>query len=140
MIKFRGKAIGDRNAEAGEIVYGDYCRGLSKANPSIRCWSKCCYVDVAEESVGQYAGQVGNGELYDGDEIRIDMDKAAQIVGEGLMLSTLKNSKPTAEAKLYVEYSHYRYRLIWRTPNGRVDTGLDLALISNILECVEVVR
>lgn len=47
MLKFRGKANGDRNAEAGEIVYGDYCRGLSKANPSIRCWSKCCYVDLA---------------------------------------------------------------------------------------------
>ena len=134
MIKFRG-----RDVATGEMVtsenYADYdgITFLETFEATGLTWTEV-------KDVAQYLTNCANGELYDGDEIRIDMEKAAQIVGEGLMLSTIKNTKPNDEAKLYVEYSHYRYRLIWRTPNGRVDTGLDLALISNILECVEVVR
>lgn len=124
MIKFRGY-----NTVEGKTIYWSFSEFVH---------SKACALDP--DSVRQYVCEVANGELYDGDEIRIDFDKAAPIVGEGLMLSTIKATKPTAEAKLYVEYSHYRYRLIWRTPNGRFETELDLALISNILECVEVVR
>lgn len=134
MIKFKG-----RDVATGEMVtsenYADYdgITFLETFEATGLTWTEV-------KDVKQYLTKCANGELYDGDEIRIDMEKAAQIVGEGLMLSTIKATKPTAEAKLYVEYSHYRYRLIWRTHNGRVDTGLDLALISNILECVEVVR
>ena len=125
MIKFRG-----RDLDSGQYKYFN----LENAKTFLERY------DIDYSKIEPYACEVGNGELYDGDEIRIDMEKAAQIVGDGLMLSMIKATKPNDEAKLYVEYSHYRYRLIWRTPNGRVDTGLDLALISNILECVEVVR
>ena len=69
----------------------------------------------------------------------VEIDGAAKVIGEGLLLSTLQTVKPTADAKLYVEYSHYRYRLIWKTANGRVDTGVDMALLETILPYVEVV-
>lgn len=76
--------------------------------------------------------------IKDGDGINIDYDAAAKVIGEGLLLSTIQKTKPTASAKLKVEYSHYRYRLIWSTDNGRVDTGIDMALLEPILPYVEV--
>lgn len=133
-IKFRGKRV-----DNGEYVYGDLKHMTSGRvgihfSPSIAC------VEVDPESVSQRIvfDKNYNG-IYDGDEIRIDFDGAGKVIGEGLLLSTLKTTKPTADAKLYVEYSHYRYRLIWKTANGRVDTGIDMALLETILPYVEVV-
>lgn len=94
--------------------------------------------EVEPDSVGQLIGECKSGDLYDGDEIRIDYDGVAKVIGEGLMLRTLKATKPTEDAKLKVEYSYYRYRLIWRTHNGSVDTGIDMALLAPILPFVEV--
>lgn len=129
MIKYRGKTAG------GQTVRGDLIH--FRGQPHIYDGS---YVPVMEESVAPMAAQVGSGELYDGDEIAIDEEKAAQVIKDGLLIQTLKATKPAADAKLKVEWSDYRYRLIWKTKNGRVDTGVDMALISPILQYVQVVR
>ena len=135
-IKFRGRDI-----KTGKYVYGDFIhRGPEAGRPGIiDCMDY--YHEVEPDSVAQFTNCLdANGEeIYDGDEIRIDFDGAAKVIGEGLLLSTLQTVKPTADAKLYVEYSHYRYRLIWKTANGRVDTGVDMALLETILPYVEVV-
>ena len=79
-----------------------------------------------------------NGALYDGDEIRIDFEGAAKVIGEGMLLRQIEATKPTSDAKLKIKWEHYRYRLIWSTENGRVDTGIDMALLEPILPYVEV--
>jgi len=133
-IKFRGRDI-----ETGEYIYGDFIhRGPEAGRPGI-IDNFDYYHEVEPQSVVQrIASDKNYNGIYDGDEIRIDFDGAAKVIGEGLLLSTLKTTKPTADAKLYVEYSHYRYRLIWRTHNGRVDTGVDMASLETILPYVEV--
>ena len=133
-IKFRGRDI-----ETGEYIYGDFIhRGPEAGHPGI-IDNFDFYHEVEPQSVEQRITLDKNyNGIYDGDEIRIDFDGAAKVIGEGLLLSTLQTLKPTADAKLYVEYSHYRYRLIWRTHNGRVDTGIDMASLETILPYVEV--
>jgi len=134
-IKFRGRRVKDNG-----FVYGGRCIVL-RGRTLIHDEETEQDVDVEPDSVAQFTNCLdANGEeIYDDDEIRIDFDGAAKVIGEGLLLSTLQTLKPTADAKLYVEYSHYRYRLIWRTHNGRVDTGVDMALLESILPYVEVV-
>lgn len=135
-IKFRGRDI-----KTGEYVYGDYIhRGPEAGRPGI-IDNYDFYNEVEPQSVVQRITSDKNyNGIYDGDEISIDYDAAAKVIGEGLLLSTIQKTKPTATAKLKVEYSHYRYRLIWHTDNGRVDTGIDLALIELILPYVEVTK
>ena len=133
-IKFRGKRV-----DNGEYIYGDLkhmtdgCVGIN-ISPYIPC------EEVEPDSVAQriVSDKNYNG-IYDGDTIRIDYDAAAKVIGDGLLLRTIQTLKPSNDAKLKIEYSHYRYRLIWKTHNGRVDTGIDMALLETILPFVEVV-
>lgn len=127
-IKFRGR---DYN---GNFVYG----GVNSDGTAIT--SGYTFVPIEPESLAQFTNFVdGDGdEIYDGDTLKIDFAGAAKIIGDGLLLSTIEATKPTADAKLKVEWSHCRYRLAWRTHNGRVEIGVDLALIDCILPYVEV--
>lgn len=77
-------------------------------------------------------------EIKDGDTLEIDFDAAAKIIKEGFLVTKLTTLKPTADARLKVEFRQARFRLIWRTQNGGVDTGSDLADIDCITSCVEV--
>lgn len=134
-IKFRGIDI-----ETGKYVYGDFInRGPLEGKPGI-IDDADYYHEIEPESLAQYTEcNDGDGdEIYDGDTLEIDFEGAAKIIGDGLLLSTIAATKPTADAKLKVEWSHCRYRLIWRTHNGRVDTGVDLSLLDGILPYVEV--
>ena len=77
-------------------------------------------------------------EIFEGDILRIDYDKARDIIGEGTLVAELKIMRlPTA--RMVVEFSAARFRLVWRTDNGGVDTGKDLAMILAILPAVEVI-
>ena len=127
-VEFRGET------PAGEKVYGDLIR--FRGHPHIY---NGAYMPVKSESVSPLAGEVANGKLYSGDEIRIDFDKAAKVIGEGLMLVNINSTKPPSEAKLKVEYANYRWRVIWKTANGRVDTGVDMDKLRIIAQYVEVV-
>lgn len=133
-IKFRGKCI-----DNGEYVYGDFIhRGPEAGLPGI-IDNFDYYHEVEPQSVVQRITSDKNyNGIYDGDEIRIDYDGAAKVIGEGLLLKQIEATKPTEGAKLKIKWEHYRYRLLWSTGNGRVDTGVDMALLEAILPYVEV--
>lgn len=77
-------------------------------------------------------------EIFDGDILDIDYDKARDIIGEGTLVAELKlMHMPTA--RMVVEFSAARFRLVWRTDDGGVDTGKDLAMLRAILPAVEVI-
>lgn len=77
-------------------------------------------------------------EIFDGDILDIDYATAQDILGKGTLLAELKVMRlPTAI--LVVEFSAARFRLVWRTKNGGIDTGKDLAMIQAILPTVEVI-
>ena len=77
-------------------------------------------------------------EIFDGDILDIDYDKAQRIIGDGSLVAEIKVMRlPTAV--LVVKFSAARFRLVWRTDNGGVDTGKDLAMIRAILPAVEVI-
>ena len=132
-IKFRGKREDDDRYIYGDLI--EDSQGLLIYNNLYNEYAR----RIKPASVGQYIDDCKSGELYEGDEIRIDYDAAAKVIGDGLLLRTIQTLKPSNDAKLKIEYSHYRYRLIWKTHNGRVDTGIDMALLETILPFVEVV-
>lgn len=131
--KFRGKRV-----DNGEYVYGDL-KHMTGGRVGIHFIPSIACVEVDPESVSQRItyDKIHNG-LYDGDEIRIDFEGAAKVIGEGMLLKQIEATKPTSDAKLKIKWEHYRYRLIWSTPNGSSDTGIDMALLEPILPYVEV--
>lgn len=77
-------------------------------------------------------------EIFDGDILDIDYATAQDILGKGTLLAELKVMRlPTAV--LVVEFSAARFRLVWRTKNGGVDTGKDLTMLIPVLPAVEVI-
>lgn len=81
-----------------------------------------------------------NAEIFDGDIIQIDWEPAAKLIGEGFLIQELENSKPAPDAILVVEFRNARFRVVWRTRNGSVDTGVDLYHIDAIAQYVTVVN
>lgn len=77
-------------------------------------------------------------EIFEGDILSIDYDKARDIIGEGTLVAELKIMR-LPSARMVVEFSAARFRLVWRTDNGGVDTGKDLAMLLAILPAVEVI-
>ncbi|MBR0061833.1 MAG: hypothetical protein IJP68_10190 [Selenomonadaceae bacterium] len=96
----------------------------------------------------QLDGKFGSGvidkhgrEIFEEDTLQIDFDKAAKVIGDGLLIRELEWSKPNqADARLKVEFRHARFRLVWRTRNGGVDTGKDVFYLIAIPQFVEVVE
>ena len=80
-------------------------------------------------------------EIFEEDTLQIDFDKAQKVIGDGLLIRELEWSKPNqADARLKVEFRHARFRLVWRTHNGGVDTGEDVSYLIAIPQLVEVVE
>lgn len=77
-------------------------------------------------------------EIFNGDIISVDFDKAQDIIGDESLVSEIKIMRLPL-ARLVVEFSAARFRLVWRTKNGGIDTGKDLAMIQAILPAVEVI-
>lgn len=133
-IKFRGRTFD------GKLIYGDFVHVVPQSSfPGIIDDDGFAH-EVETNSVEQFTNcyDANGEEIYDGDEIRIDYEGAAKVIGEGMLLRQIEATKPTDDAKLKIKWEHYRYRLVWCTPNGRVDTGVDMALLEPILPYVEV--
>lgn len=78
-------------------------------------------------------------EIFEGDTLSIDFDKAQKIIGDGSLIRDILALKPVKyKARLVVEFRYARFRLVWRIKNGGVDTGTDLSLIIPIAPFVEV--
>ncbi len=132
-IKFRG-----RDAETGEhIICGFGYADLNGKKYIFDAKFGMAY-HVAPDSVAQFTEFLDKdgAEVYDGDTLELDYDGAAKVIGEGSLIRDLEDSKPTADAKLKVEFSHGRYQLRWRTKNGCVDTGVDLYLLESVKQFV----
>ena len=131
-IKFRGRRLD------APLVYGDLIHYLNGA----------VAIQIAEggrfrvkpKSVAQFTEFLDKdgAEVYEGDTLEIDFAGAAKVIGDGSLIRDLEDSKPAADAKLKVEFSHGRYQLMWRTKNGCVDTGVDLYYINAIRKFVKV--
>ena len=136
-IKFRGKRI-----DNGEYVYGGEFRiGVISGKPIIDFYDnrqRRVGSEVVPDSVALFTEFVDKdgAEVYEGDTLELDYDGAAKVIGEGSLIRDLEDSKPTADAKLKVEFSHGRYQLRWRTKNGCVDTGVDLYLLESVKQFV----
>lgn len=116
--------------------------------PVIKFKTRITYADNSKPprwSVDDRQAWLGSGicdkagtEIFDGDILDIDYATAQDILDKGTLLAELKVMRlPTAV--LVVEFSAARFRLAWRTDNGGVDTGKDLAMLRAILPAVEVI-
>ena len=79
-------------------------------------------------------------EIHDGDTLSIDFAAAQKVIGDGFLISDITSLKPKQDARLKVEFRHARFRLVWRTRNGGVDTGKDVSYLIAIPQFVEVVE
>ena len=105
------------------------------------------YIKRKNGMILQLDGKLGSGvidkhdnEIFEEDTLQIDFDGAAKVIGDGLLIRKLEWRKPTQDARLKVEFRHARFRLVWRTHNGGVDTGTDVAYLIAIPQFVEVVE
>ncbi|MBQ4494716.1 MAG: hypothetical protein II968_03010 [Selenomonadaceae bacterium] len=129
-IKFRGRRLD------APLVYGDLIHYLNGA-VAIQIAEGGKY-RVDPDSVGQFTEFLDKdgAEVYEGDALELDFVGAAKVIGDGSLIRDLEIVKPTADAKLKVEFSHGRYQLKWRTKNGCVDTGIDLYLLESVKQFV----
>lgn len=136
-IKFRGRVPNTSLFYPGMIVYGSLIIAERCTRPY---WIRDKGKDypVTTESVAQFTEFIDKdgAEVYEGDTLELDFVGAAKVIGDGSLIRDLEDSKPTAEAKLKVEFSHGRYQLRWRTANGCVDTGVDLYLLESVKQFV----
>ena len=137
-IKFRGKRIND-----GKVIYSsiiDIWGNTAKFGRPTREFGNWTvrWELVDPESVGQFTEFLDKdgAEVYEGDTLELDYDGAAKVIGDGSLIRDLEIVKPTAEAKLKVEFLRGRYQLRWRTKNGCVDTGIDLYLLESVKQFV----
>ena len=127
-IKFRGRM------QDNTIVYGGYSGDKygTYITKGELIWR------VAPDSVAQFTEFLDKdgAEVYEGDTLELDFSGAAKVIGDGSLIRDLETLKPTAEAKLKVEFLRGRYQLRWRTKNGCVDTGIDLYLLEVVKQFV----
>lgn len=129
-IKFCGRELDGKQYFTGDLIQDDDRRLILTSDGG--------EFEVEPESVGQFTEFLDKdgAEVYEGDTLELDYDGAAKVIGDGSLIRDLEDSKPTAEAKLKVEFSHGRYQLMWRTKNGCVDTGIDLYLLESVKQFV----
>ena len=77
-------------------------------------------------------------EIFEGDILQIDFDAAQKIIGEGYLITDLKNFT-LPNSRLQVEFVAARFHLVWRTHNGSADTGIDVSFLNTIKDCVTVI-
>lgn len=141
-IKFRGKRIND-----GEVIYSSIVdigfKTVQFGRPTREFGNWTVRWELVDpNSVAQFTEFVDadGEEIYEGDYLEIDFAGAAKVIGDGSLIRDLETLKPSPEAKLRVEYINARYELVWRTPNGGVDTGVDLYYINAVRKFVKVIK
>ncbi len=129
-IKFCGRELDGKQYFTGDLIQDDDRRLILTSDGG--------EFEVDPNSVAQFTEFLDKdgAEVYDGDYLEIDFAGAAKVIGDGSLIRDLEDSKPAADAKLKVEFSHGRYQLMWRTKNGCVDTGVDLYLLKSVKQFV----
>ena len=100
------------------------------------------YADGKTEPFNGYLGsgikdKHGN-EIFENDTLLIDFDRAAKVIGDGLLIDKLTAGQFSPDARLKVEFRDARFRLVWRTHNGGFDTGCDVSYLYVISKFVEI--
>ena len=129
-IKFCGRELDGKQYFTGDLIQDDDRRLILTSDGG--------EFEVEPDSVAQFTEFIDadGAEVYEGDALELDWIGAAKVIGDGSLIRDLETLKPTAEAKLKVEFSRGRYQLRWRTANGCVDTGVDLYLLEVVKQFV----
>ena len=124
-IRFRGIDL-----DTGKYVYGGFVHSVPMSSFAGIVDDDGIVHEINLQPPAQLVGRDGDGEeIYEGDELTVDIDGLKAANGVGLMADELATSRPKGNAALKIFYDEGRFQLYWTTRNGRVDTGLDWRVI-----------